>query len=78
MIAGPVLLGWCVDQAPAAALCGYPVAAGAAALAFGTGAIMVLPPIGGFAGMLFNLAFLTIATVIAARYFRRFRACPDE
>lgn len=86
LVAGPLLLGWRIDQAPAAslivlgalvagtaaaALCGYPVAAGAAALVFGTGAIMVVPPIGGFAGLLFNFGFLTAATVIAARYFRR-------
>lgn len=93
LIAGPLLLGWRVDRAPAAslmalgalvagtaaaALCGYPVAAGAAALVFGTGAIMVLPPIGGILGLLFNLGLLTTATVIAARYFRRAWTCPDE
>lgn len=93
LIGGPLLLGWPLGRPSAAslmtlgallagaagtAMCGYPAAAAAGALVFGTGAIMILPPIGGFAGLPCNLALLTAATLIAARYFRRAEARSNE
>ena len=86
LVAGSWLLDWPIDQPPvpsllalgalmagtaATAACGHPGAAAGAALVFGTGAVTILPPIGGLPGLLFNLVFLTVATLIAARYFRQ-------
>lgn len=93
LLAGPLLLGQRVDQAPAASVMvlgaliagtaaaaayGNPAAAAGGALVFGVGAILLLPPIGGFAGLLFNLAFLATATLMAARYFRRTWVRPNQ
>ena len=93
LVAWPLLLGWSIAGQPAASLmalgallagaattarCGYPAAAAAAALVFGTGAIMLLPPIGGLPGLLFNFAFLTAAVLIAGHYFRLSEARSDE
>lgn len=93
LVAGPLLLDWPIDGplapslmalgalvagAAATAACGRPAAAAGAALVFGTGAITVLPPIGGLAGLLFNLIFLTVATLVAARYFRQAEHKPNH
>ena len=77
---GPSLiaLGTLLAGTAATATCGRPAAAAGAALVFGTGAVTILPSVGGLVGLLFNLIFLTVATLIAARYFRQAEERPNH